>query len=241
MKLICYLSGGYPTMDKSVEMAMAYVDGGCDAIEWNFPPENPYMETDYIAEKMAVARKQCDDYRVYMERLAEFKRSRPQAEIIPMLYQETVKEIGGEELGRFCQECGIDTIITADIREPQILHALEAWGVGIAPFVSFQMREKEVQMALESRGFIYMQAMPFADENMPDFDGSTLKRCIRVLRDMGVDRQIYCGGGIRTEEHVRHIRESGGDGFFLGSSVMQYYDEPERLKEVIQAFKRAAE
>lgn len=51
MKLIAYLSGGYPTMDKSVAMAELYVEGGCDAIEWNFPPRNPYLEADYIAEK----------------------------------------------------------------------------------------------------------------------------------------------------------------------------------------------
>ena len=41
MKLIAYLSGGYPTMDKSAEMAKLYVTGGCDAIEFS-APESPY-------------------------------------------------------------------------------------------------------------------------------------------------------------------------------------------------------
>ena len=108
LKLIAYLSGGYPTMDKSVEMAKLYVAGGCDAIEWNFPPRDPHMEADYIAEKMAAARQQCDDYSVYMEWLARFKEKEPQAEVIPMLYQETVLDIGALRLAAYLKENGME-------------------------------------------------------------------------------------------------------------------------------------
>lgn len=240
MKLIAYLSGGYPTMDKSVEMAEVYAEGGCDGIEWNFPPRNPYMEADYIAEKMAAARRQCDDYDIYMERLAQFKEKVPQAVVIPMLYEETVVEIGPARLAEYLKKNGIDTVITADIEAPDILREFDRCGVCIAPFVSFSMEEKAVKTAVESKGFIYMQAMPTAAERTPDFDWNTLKNCIHTLRERGVDRPIYCGGGIRTAEDVRLVKRSGGDGFFLGSSLMEYYDDPVGLKAVIQEFRRAA-
>lgn len=240
MKLIGYLSGGYPTMDKSVEMAEVYVEGGCDAIEWNFPPENPYLEAGYIAEKMAAARRRCSDYDVYMDRLARFKEKVPQAVVIPMLYQETVKVIGAERLARYLQDNGMDTVITADIEEPGILAAFERHGVNIAPFVSFQMEEQTVRRAVESRSFIYMQAMPTAIQNTPDFDRDTLKKCIGELRRRGAACPIYCGGGIRTDEDVRLIKESGGDGFFLGSSLMEYYGDPQRLIAVIRSFRAVA-
>lgn len=240
MKLIGYLSGGYPTMEKSAEMAEVYVEGGCDAIEWNFPPVNPYMEAGYIAEKMAEARRQCDDYHVYMDCLARFKERVPRAEVIPMLYQETVRAIGPARLACYLKDNGMDTVITADIEEPDILEIFELMDVKIAPFVSFQMEEGAVKRAVESRSFVYMQAMPTVKENTPDFNPDTLKNCIAELRSMGVGVPIYCGGGIRTEDDVRLIKNSGGDGFFLGSSLMEYYGDPERLKAVIRRFREAA-
>ena len=240
MKLIAYLSGGYPTMEKSIQMAEAYVAGGCDAIEWNFPPRNPYMEAGYIAEKMAQARSQCDNYDIYMEQLARFKEKEPQAVVIPMLYQETVLDIGAGRLAEYLRTNGMDTVITADIEAPEILGEFDRCGIKIAPFVSFRMEETAVRRAVESKGFVYMQAMPAAAERTPDFDWNTLKRCIDTLREKGVDRPIYCGGGIRTADDVRLIKKSGGDGFFLGSSLMEYYGEPDRLKAVIGEFRRAA-
>ena len=32
MKLICYLSNGYPSIEASIEMAKTYVEAGCDII-----------------------------------------------------------------------------------------------------------------------------------------------------------------------------------------------------------------
>ena len=240
MKLIAYLSGGYPTMDKSVAMAELYVEGGCDAIEWNFPPRNPYLEADYIAEKMEAARRQCDDYSIYMERLARFKEKVPQAVVIPMLYQETVLDIGAEKLAVYLKENGMNTIITADIDEPEIYTKIDRYGIMIAPFVSFQMEEKAVKKAVGSRGFVYMQAMPTAAERTPDFDWDTLKNCLETLRRRGVSCPVYCGGGIRTVEDVAFIKKSGGDGFFLGSSLMEYYDDPARLKAAMELFRLAS-
>ena len=57
----------------------------------------------------------------------------------------------------------------------------------IEPFVSFQMEEKAVARAVESRGFVYMQAMPTASERTPVFDWDTLKNCVETLRRRGYD------------------------------------------------------
>lgn len=54
-----------------------------------------------------------------------------------------------------------------------------------------------------------------------------------------MDCPVYCGIGIRSPQDVTFIRESGGQGFFLGSTIMQYYEEPEKLTETIRAYKEA--
>ena len=73
------------------------------------------------------------------------------------------------------------------------------------------------------------------------FRSETLKKAIELLREKGVARPVYCGVGIRRPEDVAFIKESGGQGFFLGSALMQYYEEPERLAEIIRCYKAAGE
>lgn len=44
MDLICYLSNGYPSLERSIEIAKDYVKGGCDIIEIDFPSRDPFLE-----------------------------------------------------------------------------------------------------------------------------------------------------------------------------------------------------
>lgn len=65
MNLICYLCNGYPSIEKSVEMAKLYEQAGCDIIEIDFPSRNPYLESELIQSRMAKALEACDDYSGY--------------------------------------------------------------------------------------------------------------------------------------------------------------------------------
>ena len=67
MKLICYLSNGYPSIESSKKMAEEYVDAGCDMIEIDFPARDPFLESEYLANRMQVDLEACDDYKKYME------------------------------------------------------------------------------------------------------------------------------------------------------------------------------
>ena len=45
--------------------------------------------------------------------------------------------------------------------------------------------------------------------------------------------------GIRNHKDIKYIGESGGERFFLGSTILQYYDEPKKMIETIHTFKEA--
>ncbi|MBE0700546.1 MAG: tryptophan synthase subunit alpha, partial [Acholeplasmataceae bacterium] len=62
MKLICYLSNGYPNLETTIKLAREYAKSGCDVIEIDFPAKNPYLESPYISERMSHALDQCNDY-----------------------------------------------------------------------------------------------------------------------------------------------------------------------------------
>ena len=67
----------------------------------------------------------------------------------------------------------------------------------------------------------------------------TLKDCIAHLKEIGIDREIYCGVGIRDSEDIRMVKESNADGVFVGSTILKLHDDIPMLKEVIQNLKSA--
>lgn len=239
MKIICYLACGYPTIEKSLEMAEVYVQAGCDAIEWCLPPKDPYVDPPYIGAKLRQARRGCADYEVYLKELAAFRKKFPQVEIILLLYQETVLELTTERLITYCREHGIDTILSGNLSDETVRKELMGSGIKLAASINYTMYPEEFELACTANGFVYVQAMPSPEDLKAGRGRETLKMIIDKLREMGVDRPVYCGVGIRSPQDITFIRESGGQGFFLGSTIMQYYEKPEKLAETIRAYKEA--
>lgn len=226
-------------MEKSLEMAELYVQAGCDAIEWCLPPEDPYMDPPYIGAKLRQARNRCGDYEVYLKALAAFRKKFPQVEIILLLYQETVLELGTKRLIAYCHEHGIGTILSGNLSDETARREIMESGLEIAASVNYTMYPEEFEAVCSANGFVYVQAIPSPEDLKAGRGRGTLKTIIDKLRESGVDCPVYCGIGIRSPQDVTFIRESGGQGFFLGSTIMQYYEEPEKLTETIRAYKEA--
>lgn len=241
MKTICYLAGGYPTMEKSLEAAELYLRGGCDAIEWCVPPKDPYADPPYIAEKLRQAREVCGDTMTHLRAIADFRRRHPEAEVILLAYQEILEELTAEYTADFCLENGIRTVLSGNLDDRTIIETLTQKGIEVAASMNYTMYPQELERVKSGNGFIYLQAMPSQEDLAAGRGPETLRKMVETLRAMGIDRPIYCGVGIRKPEDVAFIRESGGQGFFLGSSLIQYYDEPQCLIETIQAYKKAGQ
>ena len=238
MKIICYLSYGYPSIEYSLKMAKCYIEAGADMMECSLPAKDPYLDSEFIAGRMADALSQCDDYNVYLEKLGEFSDENPDFRIVLLLYEATMLEIGIEKLLSFMKAHGINDIIYAGrIDHPEIKQHMIEEGVQICCPVDHHMREKDIQEALNSNSFTYMEARPLTGSR-EGFE--ELKPCIQYLRDAGLDRPIYCGVGIHTVEDVIYAKEAGGDGVFIGSTLIKQYDDPEKLKKTIAEFKAAA-
>lgn len=226
-------------MEKSLEMAEVYVQAGCDAIEWCLPPKDPYVDPPYLREKILQGRSECSDYETHLKELAAFRKKFPQVEIILLLYQETVLELTTERLTAYCREHGIDTILSGNLSDETARKEIMEGGLKIAASMNYTMYPEEFESVCAANGFVYVQAMPSPEDLKAGRGRETLKIAIDILRELGVDRPVYCGVGIRSLQDVAFIRESGGQGFFLGSTIMQYYEEPEKLMETIRAYKKA--
>ena len=105
IKTICYLSFGYPTIEKSIEMAGRYIEGGCDAIEVSIPPKDPYRDSAFLQELYRVALAQTDDYSKYLEGIGRMTEQYPSTEFFFVLYHEVIMAIGAENRVLFFRRC----------------------------------------------------------------------------------------------------------------------------------------
>lgn len=236
MKLICYLSNGYPTIESSIKMAKEYIDAGCDIIEVDFPSSDPYLEGELIANRMKEALVACNDYDKYMEGIIEIKNSNPNTKFILLSYENTMLEIGVDKFIKFCVDNDIKDLIYVGSHNEEVKNKLIENGVKISCYVQFHMDEEEVKAAVELNGFVYMQAKPTTNNINPKYP--TLKDCIDYLKSLGIKREIYCGVGIYAPEDIKMAREAGADGVFVGSTVLKLHNDLPQMKETIALFKK---
>jgi tryptophan synthase alpha chain len=231
------LSNGYPTLEESAKLAEYYVQGGCDVIEIDLPSRNPYLESDYIANRMATALRACDDYDKYMENILEIRRRLPNTKLFILSYENTVKEIGIEKFADFCNSNDMKDIIFVGLENEDIKNKLIEKGLKVSCYVQSMMLPEEVESAKASNGFVYMQAKAAPEKINPAFP--TLADCIRYLREQGIERPIYCGVGVSQPSDFKMVKDAKGDGAFVGSTILKLYDNPEKLIETIKSFKAA--
>lgn len=234
MEIICYLSNGYPTIESSYQMAVEYADAGCSMIEIDFPSRDPYLEGDYIADRMAKALAVCDDYKKYMDSMIAVKKRLPNVKLLVLAYENTVEEIGTKRFIEFCLENDFKDLLLVGLKNETIKNEIIASGIRVSCYVQYQMLPEEIQSAKESNGFVYMQAKPNGEIN-PKYP--ELKDCIKYLRDCGINRPIYCGVGVHAPEDVRMVKEAGGDAAFVGSTILKLHEDIPEMKKMIQKFK----
>lgn len=237
MKLICYLSNGYPTLEESSAMAKTYVDAGADTIEIDFPSRDPFLESEFIADRMRVALEHCDDYDRFMAEMAEVKRALPETDFILMTYENTVEEIGIEKFVSFCLDNDYKDIILVGLKDEKIKDRVIEAGLRVSCYVQFHLPADEVAHALASNGFTYLQAVPAPGQATEEHP--TLRSCIGYLRERGLKNPIYCGVGVHTPEVAAMCREAGADGVFVGSTILKLQDDVEALSAKVAEFKES--
>ncbi len=235
MKLICYLSNGYPSIEGCLSLAKTYVEAGCDVIEIDFPAKDPYLENEFIQNRMAHALSQCPDPSAYMDGLTRLKRQLPGTSFILVVYESTLIEIGYERFAGFLKDNGFLDIIYVGLQSGEIKERLIQDGIRVSCYVQYDLPEDEVEHAKESNGFVYLQARPTTGRVHPEYP--LLKDLIGYLRGQGIERPIYCGVGIHQPEDAKMAKEAGADAVFVGSTILKLYDDKQALIQKIQEFK----
>lgn len=219
--LIGYLPVGFPTLQGSIDAAVALVEHGVDALELGVPYSDPVMDGPVIQEAAQTALDA--GFRLTdVFRAVEAVRSRVSAPVLVMTYWNPVLQYGVDRFADDLASAGGAGLITPDITPdaaPDWIAASDRTGldrVFLAAPSSTPARLREIATA--SRGFTYAVSTMGITGARAEMDAAA-RALVGRMRDAGTERACV-GIGISTPEQVADVL-TYADGAIVGSALVR--------------------
>lgn len=230
--LIPYVMCGYPSAQRSVELALAVAQGGGDIIELGMPFSDPLADGVTVQHAGHVALEQGMTINGCME-IARQVSTQSGVPLIFMGYYNPVMAYGIE---RFCQTAarnGVCGLIIPDLppEEATLLRqATEACGLSLIFLVPPTTPDERIaliaKIAASGTGtFIYcvsLSGVTGAQATLPPHLRSFIQRVRGYTKEQHIP--LVVGFGLSTPEHIAEVT-SYADGAAVGSALINLVDE----------------
>lgn len=224
--LIGYFPLGFPTLEESVEAAVAMCKCGVDVLELGIPYSDPVMDGIVIQEATEKALANGFKLKDTFDAIRQIT-SRVDTPVLVMTYWNPVMQYGE---GRFAQELansGAAGAITPDLipdeaaRWIEITDALNLDRVFLATPTSSDART--MRACASSKGFVYSVSTMGITGARDDLDQNA-KKVVAQVRAQSEGSMTAVGIGVSTAAQVREINKYA-DGAIVGSAFVRAYQE----------------
>lgn len=218
--LIGYLPVGFPSVDASVEAAIAIAENGVDVIELGIPYSDPVMDGPVI--QAATQRALSGGFRVgdtfdAISRITDAV----DVPVLVMTYWNVVRQRGVDRFADELVQAGGAGLITPDLIPDEAedwLAASERSGLDRVFLAAPSSSDERLDSVIRnSRGFVYTVSTMGITGARSDVD-SAARTLVERLRQHGVDNACV-GLGISTGEQVAQVLEYA-DGAIVGSALV---------------------
>lgn len=235
---VYYMITGWPSMEKTREMVRRYVEHGVTALQFDMPAADPSREAQFIQDGMRHVRKLYGEkYDVFMDALREIRREFPALEIHLVVYADVVDSIGLERFGDFCVEIGAYSVLAGDKAKMEYLNTR---GISTAAFIGYDTSDKAIEAAKQNdRQIVFVSNAN--GRTQPREGLVTWAERIGYIRAHGVKAPLFGVTGIKTPEELQKVKEAGADGAYIGSIMMQMWNDEPELWKLLDAFQATAE
>src|SRR5699024_3600067 len=233
--LIGYLPAGYPSIDASIEAAVALGNNGADVIEIGLPYSDPVMDGEVIQKATSQALQ--DGFRVGdVFHIVKEITSRTDAAVVIMTYWNLVERMGVEEFARRFAEAGGAGLVTPDLTPEEAggaglvtpdltpeeagawIEASDKYGLDRIFLTAPSSTDERIKLVVDSsRGFVYgvsVMGVTGARDEVSD----AAERVVQRAHQAGAPR-VCVGLGISEPEHVAQIG-SYADGAIVGTALV---------------------
>lgn len=235
-KLIGYFSIGYPTVEESMKIADSYLRNGIDMIEVGYPTQDPYLDNEYIGNTLRCAGQNLKDNDAVFDAVDRLLQLHEGLPMILLAYDDSIRAAGVENFMNRAKKSGISDVILVGERDESTKNTLIQNGFRISCYVTYPLPEEEIRLAMNSNGFVYLQAKPDG-EVRPGCE--TLGQCVEYLRNRGIQSPIYAGVGISTPDDVKMVAQAKAEGVFIGSALLKQTQDAEKLSAYVQGLREA--
>jgi tryptophan synthase alpha chain len=231
--LIGYFPLGFPTMQDSIEAAVAMCDSGVDVLELGIPYSDPVMDGLVIQEATELALANGFKLKDTFEAVREIT-ARVDAPVLVMTYWNPVMQFGQNRFASELSKAGAAGAITPDLIPDEAASWIEATDeynldrVFLATPTSSASRTQAA--CNSSRGFVYAVSTMGITGAREDLDLKA-RQVVDSVRKEAHGSMTAVGIGVSTANQVREIN-SYADGAIVGSVFVKAYQEGgiEKLK-----------
>lgn len=215
--LVGYLPVGFPTLDESVDAAIAMARSGADVLELGLPYSDPVMDGLVIQEATQVALSRGFRVAHVFEAIRRIREA-VDTPILVMTYWNPVVQYGVDRFAEQLRDAGGDGLITPDITPDAAADWIETsdrLGLDRVFLAAPSSTDDRLGMvAGASTGFVYTVSTMGITGERTELDAAA-RRLTERLRAQGAE--LACVGiGVSTAEHVATTLEYA-DGAIVGT------------------------
>jgi tryptophan synthase alpha chain len=243
------MMGGYPTFERSVDVANTLIDGGADIIEIGIPFSDPIADGPIIQSAAKTSLENGMTLRKVL-RLCKKVRQKHSTPIVLMGYLNPIYQMGYKHFFEEANACEVDGVIVPDL-------SLEESGAFRAI-----ARENEIdvvmlttpstspdrlgRIASHTSGFLYLVSVYGVTGPRRKISNNSLRYIRSAVRIVSNRIPLCVGFGLSRTEQIKQITRTGVDGVVVGSYLiselsksMHSRDSLRRLEAATRHLKKA--
>lgn len=234
--LMPYLMGGFPDLETSRAIGLAYADGGADLVELGVPYSDPLADGPVIHDagtKALAAGATLDGVLDVCRTLSA------RLPVVLMCYANLVLARGVDAFAAAAVDAGASGLIVPDLpleEAPEVLAACDAAGLALVPLVAPTTPDERLSAIGErARGFLYTVSVAGTTGERTGTKDGFAPILARARAATGVP--VALGFGIATPEAASAAADAGADGVIVGSRLVREAagaaDPPAAVRQVV--------
>ena len=237
--LMPYLMAGYPDLERSREIARAYVEGGADLIELGIPFSDPLADGPVIHAAGVTALRAGVRVDQALAVASEIAADLP---VVVMCYANLIYARGLERFIDRLASLGVAGLIVPDLpfeEAPATLEACDERGIALVPLVApTTPAERLAAIGQRARGFMYTVGVTGTTGERASLDQLLPDILARARASTAVP--VAVGFGISTPTHAAEAAGAGADGVIVGTRLVRAASEgPAVVRSLVEEFASA--
>lgn len=230
--LICFVTAGDPSADRTVESVVALADAGADAVEIGIPFSDPMADGPSLQASSQRALEGGMTLSGALEVVQRIRRMKPDLPLVVMTYFNPILHYGLERYAADAHAAGVDGHIVTDLTPEEAgdwkrlsaAHSLNT----IFLLAPTSTPERIARVASMSDGFVYCVSRTGVTGARADVPAALQTLVTRIQACTSLP--VCVGFGVSEPEHVRQIC-AFADGVVVGSALVdllhRHRDDPE--------------